>query len=135
MYSKSLGLDCQPFFFAALLPFQIPTPGIFPYCFVLKIFKVSNTGPTHRGKTQNLKVPIHRGPTHSEKNLKSQSPHTHTEAHSQGKNRKIPSKSLHTGAPHTVEKKTLKSQSPRSRVFKKAMIKAAKKTLIGVFNI
>ena len=48
MYSKSLGLDCQRFFFAALLPFQIPTPGIFPcWGFFFENFQSLE----HRGRT------------------------------------------------------------------------------------
>ena len=92
MYSKSLGLDCQRFFFAALLPFQIPTPGIFPYWSFFN-FKVSNTGPTHRGKTQNLKVPIHTEAPHiGKKNVNSQSPHTQV--------KKAKSQSPQTQEPH-----------------------------------
>ena len=79
MYSKSLGLDCQPFFFAALLPFQIPTPGIFPYWFFFENFQSLQ----HRAHTQG-------------KNAKSQSP-------VKSQSRKI-SKTPHTAAAHTGKK-------------------------------
>ena len=98
MYSKSLGLDCQRFFFAVLLPFQIPTPGISPYWgFFKKLSKSPTQGPhTHREKTQNLKVPIHTGALHiGEKTVTSQS--------------------LHTQRPHTQVKKNVKSQSPQTQ--------------------
>ena len=76
MYSKSLGLDCQRFYFRC-------------------VTAISN--PHTQGKSEKSQSPHTQAPTHREKNVKSASPHTHRAPTHRGKNRKI-AKSSHTAS-------------------------------------